>query len=136
MNDDSKIKCANCSGNHSSASPSCSKYEQVKQAWITVAEETLSYAEAIRKVMGAKPLKASSAEIGSRKLDADIHDTRGRVDLIEAITPSRNWAKKAATQSMSIGTQTDDNHTGRRSALRNREIRSNSSATTHDGNRY
>ena len=47
--DDNKIRCANCQGPHSSASPICPKYKAVKQAWKIVAEEKMSYAEAIRK---------------------------------------------------------------------------------------
>ena len=49
MKDEKKVKCANCSGNHSAASPSCIKFQQVKMAWKTVAEDKLSYAEAIKK---------------------------------------------------------------------------------------
>ena len=71
MEDETKAKCANCSGNHSAASPSCSKFQQVKQAWKTVAEEKLSYAEAIRKAIGANSVKSGSAESRSRQRDAD-----------------------------------------------------------------
>src|SRR5208282_1699283 len=51
LDTDQPLRCANCHWDHSSASPTCSKFQEVKQAWKIVASDKKSYAEAIHSVV-------------------------------------------------------------------------------------
>src|SRR5208282_3447884 len=110
--DDNRIKCANCQGPHSSASPECPKYKAVKQAWKMVAEEKLSYAEAIRKTAKVEKQAAiqQCSNMCSQVCRADVIDPPNSDQYARIPTAVRkNWAvsrKPAITTT--IETQTDD----------------------------
>ena len=50
LDTDQTLRCANCKGYHSAASPSCPQYLKVKEAWRIAATENMTYAKAISSV--------------------------------------------------------------------------------------
>jgi hypothetical protein len=116
MMDNSKLKCANCGGNHSAAAPNCRKFQEVKEAWKIVANEGRSYAKAI-KVSSSN--QSAMHFIGSR---SPRGATWGRADVIEPTCSNsmvsiptavqRQWAvAKMSPKTRTIETQTDEEPT-------------------------
>src|SRR5208282_1376712 len=113
------LRCANCRGEHSSASPTCPAYTRVKKAWKLSSTEKMSYAKAIGSlpkpsamqkkelVMKAKP--DSARALGGRPDRAVRHgDARGRDDVIEAtIVRPTKYQQERNKSTCSIGTQTE-----------------------------
>ena len=46
-----QLKCANCKGGHSAASPTCQAFHKIQDAWELVATEKKTYVEAIKSVI-------------------------------------------------------------------------------------
>jgi hypothetical protein len=91
LDTDQPLRCANCRGDHSAASPECPAFLNVKKAWKKVAMEAISYADAIKSVS-----KTDRPDAARSRRDDDNTMSR-RADLIGApdqSTQRSNWAEK------------------------------------------
>ena len=90
LDTDQPLRCANCRGDHSAASPECPAFLNVKKAWKIVAMDKISYANAIKSVSQPDSTDATRSR-------SDENRARGRADLIEApaqLSRHSKWATK------------------------------------------
>ena len=106
VKEQNQLKCANCKGGHSAASPTCPAFQKIQDAWGLVATEKKTYVEAIKSISRQAQTVVQVNTKRGRPTSLRQPDSVGLINAIPTQV-MKAWATKPKNMK-SIEVQTDE----------------------------